>query len=136
MNRFNLLRMAGFYLALVVMVLILPSSYGYRVSRTGSLNRFESLLRSPVELDDDDDELKNVTNWAVLVAGSNGFGNYRHQVCKFQYFFYFKFLCSKCYCIRNSILNAGSATDRNNINMCVWEGVNMCAWEGVIVLLI
>lgn len=73
--------MAGVYLALVMMVLmILPQSFAFRVGRTGSLNRFESLLRSPVEFDDDDEEVRNGTNWAVLVAGSNGYGNYRHQV--------------------------------------------------------
>lgn len=28
----------------------------------------------------DDDDQKVGTRWAVLVAGSSGFGNYRHQV--------------------------------------------------------
>lgn len=28
----------------------------------------------------DDDDRKVGTRWAVLVAGSSGFGNYRHQV--------------------------------------------------------
>lgn len=32
------------------------------------------------ELVDDDDDQKVGTRWAVLVAGSSGFGNYRHQV--------------------------------------------------------
>jgi legumain len=29
---------------------------------------------------DDDDGKEIGTRWAVLVAGSNGYGNYRHQV--------------------------------------------------------
>lgn len=79
MNRVNLV-MAGLRLSLVVMVLIVPWSCAFRVGpRAGSVNRFESMLRSPVELDDEE-EMRNGTNWAVLVAGSNGYGNYRHQV--------------------------------------------------------
>ncbi|XP_017232099.1 legumain [Daucus carota subsp. sativus] len=78
MNRVNLV-MAGLRLSLVVMVLIVPWSCAFRVGpRAGSVNRFESMLRSPVELDDEE-EMRNGTNWAVLVAGSNGYGNYRHQ---------------------------------------------------------
>ena len=44
------------------------------------LDRWESAIRMPTD-DKDDDELG--TRWAVLVAGSSGFGNYRHQVHKY-----------------------------------------------------
>ncbi|KAG6579430.1 legumain [Cucurbita moschata] len=49
-------------------------------------NRWERTIRMPTEkeelVDDDDDaadDQKLGTRWAVLVAGSSGFGNYRHQ---------------------------------------------------------
>ncbi|MFS7929138.1 putative legumain protein [Helianthus anomalus] len=42
---------------------------------------WDPLIRSPVDLEADVDEnMTNGTRWAVLVAGSKGFGNYRHQV--------------------------------------------------------
>ncbi|XP_023550713.1 legumain [Cucurbita pepo subsp. pepo] len=49
-------------------------------------DRWERIIRMPTEkgelVDDDDDaadDQKLGTRWAVLVAGSSGFGNYRHQ---------------------------------------------------------
>ncbi|TMW86837.1 hypothetical protein EJD97_020826 [Solanum chilense] len=51
--------------------------------RLGRPHRFwDPLIRSPVDRDDDDDETEEGgggVRWAVLVAGSNGYGNYRHQ---------------------------------------------------------
>jgi len=41
-----------------------------------------SIIKLPSEaVDADSDEVG--TRWAVLVAGSNGYGNYRHQVSWF-----------------------------------------------------
>lgn len=51
--------------------------------RLGRPHRFwDPLIRSPVDRDDDDEteEGGGGVRWAVLVAGSNGYGNYRHQV--------------------------------------------------------
>ena len=53
--------------------------------RASRLNRWESGIRMPTEKDDAEDVDGEVgTRWAVLVAGSSGYGNYRHQV-----FFFF-----------------------------------------------
>lgn len=60
---------------LMVLVLVFQT-FGY--GGAARLDRWESLIRMPT--DQDDDELG--TQWAVLVAGSSGFGNYRHQVKK------------------------------------------------------
>lgn len=56
------------------------------------------LIRQPVDRDDEslEDETQG-TRWAVLVAGSNGYGNYRHQVFEcliftLNYFFLCNFL--------------------------------------------
>lgn len=41
------------------------------------------VIRMPTEREEPDDnavDREGGTRWAVLVAGSNGFGNYRHQV--------------------------------------------------------
>lgn len=45
-------------------------------------NRWEwdSVIRLPEEPVDGADADEVGTRWAVLVAGSNGYGNYRHQV--------------------------------------------------------
>ncbi|KAF3942986.1 hypothetical protein CMV_030415 [Castanea mollissima] len=48
--------------------------------RASRLNRWESGVRMPTEKDDAEDFDGEVgTRWAVLVAGSSGYGNYRHQ---------------------------------------------------------
>lgn len=48
------------------------------IARATRLNQFDSIIRMPTEKDDVDDQGKG-TRWAVLVAGSSGYGNYRHQ---------------------------------------------------------
>lgn len=55
------------------------------VGRAARLNQWESGIRLSTEKDDEaqqdiDDEQPAGTRWAVLVAGSSGYGNYRHQV--------------------------------------------------------
>ena len=61
---------------------------------------WDPIIRLPTE--------ENATRWAVLVAGSNGFGNYRHQVYFFaklilllnlsiHFFSYFLFIRYKKY---------------------------------------
>ncbi|PWA93794.1 asparaginyl endopeptidase 1 [Artemisia annua] len=61
---------------LVTVVVILPAG---AATRGGW--RWDPLIRSPVDLEDElDAQMGNGTRWAVLVAGSNGYGNYRHQV--------------------------------------------------------
>ncbi|GKE44672.1 asparaginyl endopeptidase 1, partial [Tanacetum coccineum] len=60
----------------VVVVVVLPAG---AATRGGW--RWDPLIRSPVDLEDElDEQMGNGTRWAVLVAGSNGYGNYRHQV--------------------------------------------------------
>lgn len=55
--------------------------------RASRLNRWESGIRMPTEKDDAEEVDGEVgTRWAVLVAGSSGYGNYRHQV-----FFFFSY---------------------------------------------
>lgn len=52
---------------------------GRRLGRPHRL--WDPLIRSPVDRDDDEtEEGGGGVRWAVLVAGSNGYGNYRHQV--------------------------------------------------------
>ncbi|GJT14889.1 vacuolar-processing enzyme [Tanacetum coccineum] len=59
----------------VVVVVVLPAG---AATRGGW--RWDPLIRSPVDLEDElDEQMGNGTRWAVLVAGSNGYGNYRHQ---------------------------------------------------------
>ena len=59
--------------------------------RASRLNRWESGIRMPTEKDDAEDVDGEVgTRWAVLVAGSAGYGNYRHQV-----FFFFSYGCTR-----------------------------------------
>ncbi|XP_057978550.1 vacuolar-processing enzyme [Malania oleifera] len=63
-------------LAVVMMMLLLVAArYGGVAAR---LNPWESIIRLPEEEQEEDGE-KLGTRWAVLVAGSYGFGNYRHQ---------------------------------------------------------
>lgn len=70
-----------------VVVVVLPAgSFGYR-------RGWDPLIRSPVDLEEDLESdgqtTGNGTRWAVLVAGSNGYGNYRHQVTNNFSKFYF-----------------------------------------------
>ncbi|XP_068634593.1 vacuolar-processing enzyme [Aristolochia californica] len=44
---------------------------------SGRINPWDLTIRMPSEVEDEQDEVG--TQWAVLVAGSYGFGNYRHQ---------------------------------------------------------
>lgn len=46
------------------------------------LDFWDSTIRLPSEKGKPEDvDKQSGTTWAVLVAGSNGYGNYRHQVC-------------------------------------------------------
>ncbi|KAL5551103.1 hypothetical protein UlMin_001279 [Ulmus minor] len=49
--------------------------------KAGKFDLWESAIRMPIEKDEPGDVEKEEagTRWAVLVAGSNGYGNYRHQ---------------------------------------------------------
>lgn len=54
---------------------------------TRSMNPWaDSIIRQPTYKIDEDSDQQD-TRWAVLVAGSNGYGNYRHQV-PFSFFFF------------------------------------------------
>lgn len=70
----------------LVLVTVVVLTYGAAAARGGSGQRYwrwgwDPLIRSPVDAKQEvDDEMTNGTRWAVLVAGSNGYGNYRHQV--------------------------------------------------------
>ncbi|XP_010933721.1 asparaginyl endopeptidase Rep2 [Elaeis guineensis] len=55
--------------------LVLP--IGHSAFRVGG--GWESVIRMPTESGGDDGEQEIGTRWAVLVAGSFGYGNYRHQ---------------------------------------------------------
>lgn len=64
-------------LLLVLFVLLVG---GGRVAR---LDLWDSTIRLPSDKDEPEDanHKEAGTRWAVLVAGSSGYGNYRHQVC-------------------------------------------------------
>lgn len=62
------------HLTLLLLVLVILPSEAARGSRPRWLNQESS--QSAIE---DDEPQGNGTTWAVLVAGSNGFENYRHQ---------------------------------------------------------
>ncbi|KAE8708308.1 Vacuolar-processing enzyme [Hibiscus syriacus] len=49
------------------------------VGRAARLNHWESAIRLPSQKDEPREDQELETKWAVLVAGSSGFGNYRHQ---------------------------------------------------------
>lgn len=54
-----------------------------------------SILRMPWDLDlgsEGIDEATVGTRWAVLIAGSSGYGNYRHQVYCWTFFLRFEFI--------------------------------------------
>ncbi|KAL6986072.1 legumain [Sarracenia purpurea var. burkii] len=70
----------GFGLTVAVLLLLqlavlLPVDAA-RSGGTGRLNRWDQVIRMPGE---DDGPESNGTRWAVLVAGSLGYANYRHQ---------------------------------------------------------
>lgn len=59
-------------LVLLLVVILLP----FEATESRRSGRWDPLIRSPVE---DVEEENQGTTWAVLVAGSKGFENYRHQ---------------------------------------------------------
>lgn len=63
-----------------VVLLVALLSVAFTGGRASRLNRWELEIKMPTEKDvaEGDEELG--TRWAVLVAGSQGYGNYRHQV--------------------------------------------------------
>lgn len=61
-------------LLLLVFLLFFQAIGGGRALR---LDPWESRIRMPTQEDDEPEEAG--TRWAVLVAGSSGYGNYRHQ---------------------------------------------------------
>ncbi|KAE8717225.1 Vacuolar-processing enzyme [Hibiscus syriacus] len=67
--------MANLWLFLLVLLLFEAIHMG----GAGRLNQWQPGIRLPWEKDDEVDEHRLVTRWAVLVAGSSGYGNYRHQ---------------------------------------------------------
>ncbi|KAA8521896.1 hypothetical protein F0562_012790 [Nyssa sinensis] len=73
-HRFTFL-MTSVPLLILMLILILPLQ-AIGSGRAGWLNRWDSMIRMPV---DDIEPEENGTRWAVLVAGSLGYGNYRHQ---------------------------------------------------------
>ncbi|KAM0058407.1 putative legumain protein [Helianthus debilis subsp. tardiflorus] len=68
----------------LVLVTVVALSYG-AAGRGGSGGQnwrwgWDPLIRSPVDAEEEvDEQMTNGTRWAVLVAGSKGYGNYRHQ---------------------------------------------------------
>ncbi|KAH7855437.1 hypothetical protein Vadar_024848 [Vaccinium darrowii] len=63
----------------LLLLLLLPLEAG-KTGRAGRFNpTFDQLIRMPRKEDDDRGLEGNGTRWAVLVAGSLGYGNYRHQ---------------------------------------------------------
>lgn len=66
-------------LSSTLLVVLLQSIVGGR--EAVRLDRRESVIKLPTECDEPVDVDREVgTRWAVLVAGSSGYGNYRHQV--------------------------------------------------------
>ncbi|KAF5729879.1 vacuolar-processing enzyme [Tripterygium wilfordii] len=65
----------GFVYFTLLLILFSSDAIGAR------LNHFDPRIRMPTEEEDiaEDDSEKVGTRWAVLVAGSFGYGNYRHQ---------------------------------------------------------
>eukprot|EP00258_Populus_trichocarpa_P003384 XP_002304429.3 vacuolar-processing enzyme [Populus trichocarpa] len=71
------------YFLSAIFVLVMLSFLHEQSSQAARLNPVEAGILMPTEKDgpevDDDDGKEIGTRWAVLVAGSNGYGNYRHQ---------------------------------------------------------
>jgi legumain len=78
--------MAGRW-CLVLLVVVLAAAAA-EVRAGAERRKWDPLIRMPGEKEqalarggqDDEEEDGVGTRWAVLVAGSNGYGNYRHQV--------------------------------------------------------
>ncbi|XP_055819476.1 legumain [Solanum dulcamara] len=69
----------NFTVCMAVMLLVMVGAISFEPKRLGRAHRlWDPLIRSPVDRDDDETESGGV-RWAVLVAGSSGYGNYRHQ---------------------------------------------------------
>ncbi|KAK6262941.1 hypothetical protein QUC31_008757 [Theobroma cacao] len=64
------------YLSLLLVLLLL-----FEAGRAARLNQWESGIRLSTDIDEpqDVDDQQLGTRWAVLVAGSSGYANYRHQ---------------------------------------------------------
>ncbi|PSS04077.1 Vacuolar-processing enzyme like [Actinidia chinensis var. chinensis] len=60
----------------IVALLLLLVAPALGAGRTGRKNRWDQVIRMPGEADGPEEK---GTRWAVLVAGSQGYGNYRHQ---------------------------------------------------------
>lgn len=65
--------------ALLLVALLLFD--GIEVGRAIGQDRWDPQIRMPTEKEEPETAEKELgTRWAVLVAGSSGYGNYRHQV--------------------------------------------------------
>ena len=66
----------------LVLFLLLFLAYG--CADASPWDRWERTIRMPTEKEEmgGAGDRKVGTRWAVLIAGSSGFGNYRHQVFK------------------------------------------------------
>lgn len=69
-------------LLLLFVALVIQTTIGGGGRATARLDFWDSAaIRLPSEKDKTEDAVEQSgTTWAVLVAGSNGYGNYRHQV--------------------------------------------------------
>ncbi|XP_076958526.1 vacuolar-processing enzyme-like [Bidens hawaiensis] len=69
-----------------VMMIVVALPNGAAANRgSGSGLKWDPLIRSAVDLEDEvEDQLGNGTRWALLVAGSKGYKNYRHQANVFH----------------------------------------------------
>ena len=66
-----------------ILLLVMLSFLHAQSGQAARLSPVEPRIRMPTEGDEpevDDDGQEIGTRWAVLVAGSSGYGNYRHQV--------------------------------------------------------
>lgn len=63
-----------------MLLLLLLFSEAIAGGRAARLDRRDSVIQMPTEKEEQEDVDKEVgTRWAILVAGSSGYGNYRHQ---------------------------------------------------------
>lgn len=62
---------------ILILLVVVGSVGGGEAVRV--VDRWESVIKQPTESSSDVDGEVG-TRWAVLVAGSSGYGNYRHQV--------------------------------------------------------
>lgn len=71
-----------------------------------SRGRFEPKILMPTEkaklADQDEDGIG--TRWAVLVAGSSGYGNYRHQVHIYIYTYLYSYIFSDIFLVPNELI--------------------------------